>query len=165
MEVNEKTDDYLLNLTINGFQCDGLIFRDLEASPVRDDLSSKTNDSSGTIDSSRTTSDGSRAACPACFEVFNCKEVLTKHLDEIHFDPCPICERVFYRSVEKRAHIANDHDQSLNNSNVSEQNFHMNIQRQSTLNKTKEVSKINVQYIGDICSTIKDMKKRRMGNK
>ena len=70
----------------------------------------------------------------------------------MHFDPCPVCEMVFVGSVEKRAHMATHHNDSI----ASEEFFCMNIERQSTL-------KLSVQFIGDVPQTIKDLKKRRMG--
>ena len=68
----------LADYTINGEQCEGLVFRILE-SPVTED----------------------QVRCEVCAKTFQGKEVLKMHMDEMHFNACPICEKSFYRSVDK----------------------------------------------------------------
>ena len=94
------------------------------------------------------------------------EEVLKKHIDVMHFDPCPICETAFSRSVDKRAHIAAHHNEMMNDLNPSEENFQSNIQRQSTLiNEEEHGTTVRVQFVGKVLDSIKDMKKRRRGTK
>ena len=77
------------------------------------------------------------------------------HTDAMHFDPCQICEKVFVGSMEKRAHIATNHDDS----NTSEEEFTINKERQSTLKNSE------FQFIGEVPHKINDNKKSRMGGK
>ena len=79
----------------------------------------------------------------------------------MHFNSCPICEKTFYRTVEKQNHIQENHSSSLE----EEQNFGMNIERQSTLLRTENVNKLFIQFTGDANETIRDLRKRRKGAK
>ena len=61
--------------------------------------------------------------------LFVLKHLKANHTDAMHFDPCQICEKVCVGSMEKRAHIATNHDDSK----ISDLEFTINIERQSTL--------------------------------
>ena len=73
-EESQKSVDYQ-DLTIGGIPCEGLIFTNIQASTHK---------------------------CEVCDKTFDFIDDLRKHKDEIHYNPCPICEKSFYRSTEKR---------------------------------------------------------------
>ena len=97
--------------------------------------------------------------CHVCDESFDTKEKMLKHIDELHFYSCPICESIFLRSFEKKNHmLENHHDEDLVNheSDLEEEVFRRDIVRQSTLTKP-----LSITFVGDITNEMKDMKKNR----
>ena len=85
------------DLTIGGTACEGLIFRNIQASTYN---------------------------CDICDETFKIVGDLRKHKDDMHYSPCPICEKTFYRSAEKRTHIEQYHIPSVEDTNVSDLEDH-----------------------------------------
>ena len=63
-------------------------------------------------DDEENTLDNSTVACQICGELFPNQRSLNQHLDSMHFESCPICERVFMTSIEKLKHIREDHSDS-----------------------------------------------------
>ena len=81
--------------------------------------------------------------CEVCERIFGTKAELSKHMDDVHFNSCPICEKTFYRSIEKQNHIRENHSSSFEEETIlSEQNFCVNIKRQSTLLRTDKYQEI-----------------------
>ena len=123
--------------TINGHQIEGLVFRNLETPNTE--------------------------ICDVCERLFQSKEALVKHMDEVHWNPCTykcdICEKTFLSKEDLGKHMPEQHNQSI----PSEESFIVHIQRQSTLLGHGRMSKVNVQFTGDVLEPIKDMKKRRKG--
>lgn len=111
-------------------------------------------------DDEENTLDNSTVACQICGELFPNQRSLNQHLDSMHFESCPICERVFMTSIEKLKHIREDHSDS----NTSEEEFQQNIVRQSTLVPENTIQKVLIEFVVDGEEIIVDkMKKRRRG--
>ena len=125
--------------TINGHQIEGLVFRNLERPNTE--------------------------ICDVCDRLFQSQEALMKHMDEVHGNPCTykcdICEKTFLSKEALGKHMPEQHNQSI----PSEESFIVHIQRQSTLLGHGRMSKVNVQFTGEVLETIKDMKKRRKGTR
>ena len=87
--------------------------------------------------------------------------MLVHHMDTMHFETCPICEKVFLRSFEKRNHIAENHKES----SISEKEFQQNVERQSTL--VPDEHALKVQFVDEVDDIILDKitKIRRRGTK
>ena len=104
------------------------------------------------------TLDNSTFPCQICGKLFPNQRSLNEHLDSMHFESCPICERIFMTSIMKRKHIREDHTDS----NISEEEFQQNIVRQSTLENT--IENVLVEFVVDAEEIIVDqMKRRRRG--
>ena len=104
------------------------------------------------------TLDNSTFPCQICGKLFPNQRSLNEHLDSMHFESCPICERIFMTSIMKRKHIREDHTDS----NISEEEFQQNIVRQSTLENT--IENVLVRFVVDAEEIIVDqMKRRRRG--
>ena len=121
----------ILYFTINGENCDGLVFRHLELPETE-----------------------VPTICEVCEKTFRIKEELGKHMDDMHFNPCPICEKIFYRTVEKQNHMSEHYKQALQESIPSEEIFNLNIQRQSTLIGHGRITKVNVEFTGEVLEQI-----------
>ena len=151
---------------------------DKEDVPLEDESSAHDDTSQDSIDLGEITIDGLPCAglvfgyaqsevevtppkCEVCERLFETNAELSKHMDDMHFNSCPICEKTFYRTVEKQNHIQENHSSSLE----EEQNFGMNIERQSTLLRTENINKLFIQFTGDANETIRDLRKRRKGAK
>lgn len=90
------------NLTIVGFQCDGLIFETVGASA---EVPGK--------DTEEDMHKQNYIMCHVCAKNFTTQEEMEEHIGQVHFNSCTICERVFLRSLEKRDHIQQDHKENL----------------------------------------------------
>ena len=86
-------------------------------------------------------------------------------MDDMHFNPCPICEKIFYRTVEKQNHMSEHHKQALQESIPSEEILNMNIQRQSTLIGHGRITKVNVEFTCEVLEQIKKHEKKKKGGK
>ena len=113
-------------------------------------------------DDEEATLDNSTVPCQICGKLFPNQRSLNEHLDSMHFESCPICERIFMTSIMKRKHIREDNTDS----NISEEEFQQNIVRQSTLENTIEntIENVLVEFVVDAEEIIVDqMKRRRRG--
>ena len=189
-----NTNSFLANLTIDGVLCDGLVFEELRAPEVVPEVVGGSLDAleeasfEATIDCSNCSFHAKNKAdmdfhkqfpdvlCHVCHERFMTKEEMLRHIDVMHFHPCPICESVFLRSFEKRSHIAQNHKEMTGDNDavvaaggeeesfelsLDEHEFQNNIVRQSTLQEGDSSSKLVLQFVGDVPTEIKDLKKRR----
>ena len=162
-QILEDTDEFYRNLTIDGFQCDGLVFETVGAPEEVSDNDTSTELEQQCIHCSFETDTEKRMhfhmisahrciMCHVCAKTFTTEEEMKEHIDEVHYNPCTICERVFLRSLEKKDHIEQDHRE--------EGEFRSNIQRQSTAVRSRSFSKIAVEFVADV-ESIKDLKKKR----
>ena len=75
-----------VNLTIVGFQCDGLIFKTVGASA---EVPGK--------DTEEDMHKQNYIMCHVCAKNFTTQEEMEEHIGQVHFNSCTICERVFLR--------------------------------------------------------------------
>ena len=92
---------------MDGFLCDGLIIEELRApNNVEDDsvdIKTSSNCSVPQTDESNETEFHEQfpeVPCHVCGEKFMTEDEMLKHIDVMHFHPCPICESVFLRSFD-----------------------------------------------------------------
>ena len=161
----ESGSDKNLNVTYIVDQPNGSVnIEDLTIDGVPEGCADETGKESVEIttdsnpDDEESTLDNSTVPCQICGKLFPNQRSLNEHLDSMHFESCPICERIFMTSIMKRKHIREDHTDS----NISEEEFQQNIVRQSTLENT--IEKVQVEFVVDAEEIIVDkMKRRRRG--
>jgi hypothetical protein len=183
--INKSID--FANLTIDGVPCAGLIFEaignpqevsndaftsvdtvvDSEQVCTRE-LRKCSNCSFRTRDKSQMKlhKEIEQVPCHVCFQTFKTKQEMLKHIDVMHFHPCPICETVFLRSFEKTNHITQNHKAIPNEVESSsnfgdEQEFQRSIVRTSTLRSEDQSKRLVIEFVGNVSNEMKDMKKKR----
>ena len=181
--------NYLQDLTLDGFPCDGLLIEELRAP---NEISEDDKDTTADTDSVdiKTSSNCSLQTtdeygiefhkqvpdvlCHVCCERFITEEEMLKHIDVMHFHPCPICETVFLRSLEKINHMGANHKETQNDSGTDElenheenpkeydeQDFQRSIVRHSTLVSGRHSKRVVLEFVDKVPGEIKDIKKRR----
>ena len=152
--VVEKSFNYL-DLTIDGFPCDGLVAEALDKPKegvAEEESVEITTDSSLYEDGDMTAEN--TVTCSICYKIFCNQEALSHHIDSMHFEPCPICEKNFFTSIDKRKHIGKEHTETVD----SEYHFQQHIERQSTL-----LPKVLVQFVEDVDGIIVDKLRKGRG--
>ena len=181
--------NYLADLTMDGFLCDGLIIEELRAPNNEEDddggsdsvdIETSSNSSVCPDESSEMHEQFPQVPCHVCGDKFMTEDEMLKHIDVMHFYPCPICESVFLRSFEKKDHITNNHKQTRNDvasdsgndglrddtevlkeNDSDEQEFQTSIMRHSTLLSERTSNRVVLEFVGKVPCEMKDLKRRR----
>ena len=155
----EDNDEYYRNLTIDGVQCDGLIFETVGASEEAsgNDIEEDTDED---LNPGASTSAEYEHQCFVCSFETDTERRMKFHMITAHsFVSCHVCTKTYTTREEMIEHIDKEHHKE-DVSSDEEDEFQRNIKRQSTAVKSNSYSKLVVEFVAD-AQQITDLKKKR----